>query len=214
VTGLSHNSPACVEVEARPRLGAPDIRPLVIGTWKEIARSVQAGEISPDVDYRLLEDMRDLAAPVGHDLGSARVIVEGEAFEMTEGFAHRINAALADVEYCHGAIEGWLEQINVHAGKNEFTIYPEIGPAQVACHFRSAALEEKALAGIKRKVSVSGRMKYRRNARFAHLIEVAQIDIYPDADDLPTFEDARGIAKGFGGDRPSEDIVRDLRNGW
>ena len=75
-------------------------------------------------------------------------------------------------------------------------------------------LQKSALAGIKRKVSVSGRLKYRRNAPFPHHIDVDQIDIYPDVSQLPTFYDLRGIAKGVGNDQPSEAIVRGIRDGW
>lgn len=43
--------------------------------------------------------------------------------------------ALAVEEECEGAIEGMLEQINLHHGANVFYIYPEIGPRKISCHF-------------------------------------------------------------------------------
>lgn len=213
VVGLSHSSPATVELEARQIKDRPDVRALVFNKLKSTVSSIQRGVIPDDVDYSILEDLREIAAPVGRGVTTTQLIVGNEQVDMTEVFAKRIDVALADVEYCHGSVEGRLEQINIHAGANVFTVYPEFGASSITCHF-PRELREDAIAAVNRRVSVYGNMKYRKNAPFPHHIDIEHLEIYQDADALPSFDDLRGIAPSVGEGAPSEEIIRELRNGW
>ncbi|MDO8811391.1 MAG: hypothetical protein Q7J38_05105 [Gallionella sp.] len=213
VVGLSHNSPATVELEARQIKNRPDVRALVFNKFNSTVSSIQRGIIPDDVDYSILEDLREIAAPVGRGVTTTQLSVGNEHVDMTEVFAKRIDVALADVEYCHGSVEGRLEQINIHAGANVFTVYPEFGASSITCHFPHD-LREDAIAAVNRRVSVYGNMKYRKNAPFPHHIDIEHLEIYQDADSLPSFDDLRGIAPSIGDGTPSEEVIRELRNGW
>lgn len=213
VVGLSHNSPATVELEARQIKNRPDVRALIFNKFNSTVSSIQRGVIPDDVDYSILEDLREIAAPVGRGVTTIQLSVGNEHVDMTEVFAKRIEVALADVEYCHGSVEGRLEKINIHAGANVFTVYPEFGASSITCHFPHV-LREDAIAAVNRRVSVYGNMKYRKNAPFPYHIDIEHLEIYQDADSLPSFDDLRGIAPSIGDGTPSEEIIRELRNGW
>ncbi len=213
VVGLSHNSPATVELEARRMKDRPDVRALVFNRFNRTVSSIQRGIIPDDVDYNILEDLREIAAPVGHGVATTVVSVGGEHVDLTESFAKKIEVALSEVEYCHGSVEGRLEQINVHAGANVFTVYPEFGAASITCHF-PRDLTEDAISAVNRYVSVYGNMKYRKNAIFPHHIDVEHLEIFPDEELLPSFDDLRGIAPAIGNETPSEELIKELRHGW
>jgi len=213
VVGLSHNSPAMVELEARPIKNRPDVRSLVVNRFNSAVFSIQSGNIPDDIDYGVLEDLRNIASSVGHGVASTHLDVGNESVNLTEVFAKRIDVALADVEYCYGSIDGRLEQINLHAEANLFTIYPEFGASSITCHFKRE-LKDDAIAAINKRICVYGNMKYRKNAPFPHHIAIEHLEIYQDVDQLPSFDDLRGIAPDLGNGKPSEEIIREMRNGW
>ncbi len=213
VVGLSHSSPALVEIEARPNRGRLDVSPLLFGKFQNIYDSVENDKIPDDIDIGLLEELGRLAAPVGSTLESATLKINGATFALTEKIAKQIELHLAEYEESPGSIEGMLEKINVHNDANVFTVYPDVGPKSITCHFPTGQLDQ-AIASVKKKVAVFGLMRYRKNAPFAHHVDVESIDLYPDAEQLATFQDLLGIAPDATGDLSSEDFIKEFRCGW
>jgi hypothetical protein len=213
VVGLSHSSPATVELELRVKKAQRDVRTQVLDHFQRAVRSVQSGEIPDDVDYALLEDLKNLAAPVGRELRAVSVRVDTTVIDFTESFAQRAELHLSDSDTCISTVEGMLEKINVHAGANVFNIYPDIGPRSLKCEFPSD-LEDTALAAIKRRVAVTGVAHYRKKSAYPHLLKATHIEIYPPEGDLASPESLRGLAPNATGERSSEDFVRERRNDW
>jgi hypothetical protein len=175
--------------------------------------AVERGEFTPEADYELLADIKDLAAPVGTSLKSAYLVVANSPHYLTEFTARRISDFLADQEECMTTVEGMLERVNVHGNANEFTIYPSVGASRIKCRLPEE-LTEKGIAAIRRRVAVSGLAKYRKFAQFPHEIRAEFLDVYSSPEDLPTFDDLLGLAPDATGDLSSEDFVREVRNGW
>ena len=213
IVGLSHNSPATVEIEARPLQGRRDVTSALLSRFGSAIKEISAGRVPEYLDYKTLADLREIASPVGSSIASARISVGNEYVEMTKQFAKQIEVVMAEEETCFGSVDGMLEQINVHADANTFTIYPEFGAKSISCHFPKDQ-QEKAVSAIKRRVSVSGNMHYRKNAPFPHHIDVDHLEIYALPDDLPSLDDLRGLAPNATGGLASEDFVRELRNAW
>ncbi|MEQ9170011.1 MAG: hypothetical protein RIE87_02280 [Rhodospirillales bacterium] len=213
IVGLSHSSPAAVELEVCQNQGAPDTRAALVHRFSDAIAAISEGDVPEDLDRALLQDLRNLAAPVGEKLGAARLRVNGTAIELNDVFAKKIELSLAGEEFSFGSIDGRLEQINIHEGANRFSIYPEFGPNKVQCHFGSDLLD-KATAAVNRTVSVEGRLKYKPNDPFPYAVEVEDIDIFPPDDEMPTFEDLRGIAPNATGDELSEVFIARMRDGW
>jgi len=211
VEELSYNSPMRIVVAPSP--GNEHVAAMVLERFEAIADAVTTGANLDNFDAELLEDLRSLSKPVGKHLKYATLQINRSQFELTEEVTRRVDQALAVDEESFGFLEGMLEQINIHGGANTFHIYPDVGPRKVSCHFPNALLDDAVFA-VGRKVEVSGTLKYRQGASFAHAIAVTAIDSFPPEDELPTWEDLRGIAPNATGELSSEAFVRELRNAW
>ena len=212
IVELSQQSPASVMLEVCQDDQTTDTRELLVRKFSRTVVGVSRG--SPEIlDRPLLQDFRNLALPVGEKISSASVKAAGEAVDLTEEFAKIIELSLAGEEWASGSIEGVLEQINIHDGANVFSIYPEIGPSKVQCHF-GPSLFDKAISAVGERVSVKGTFKYKPEENFPYDVDVDDIDIYPREDELPTFDDLRGIAPDATGDVLSEDFIAVRRDGW
>ena len=213
IVDLSHSSPARVVIEARPtkkhlRAPMPVVEPFI-----RYIKAINVGEVPEDVSSDLLENLLHLAEPVGTKLGFLSVQANDETFDFSKEFANRVELALAPQYECVGTVKGTLDAINVHEGVNNFWIYPSVGPKKIKCHFNEH-LKEIALGAVTRDVSVTGMLKYRKNIPFPYEIVVTDIDIFPREDELPGFDDLRGLAPDATGDLSSEDFIRLQRDGW
>jgi hypothetical protein len=213
IVGLSHSSPATVELEARVLPNRQDWRQSTVNLLTSAIRAVERGEFTAESDPELLADIKELAAPVGASLRTAYLVVDGASHYLTAAIATNITTFLADQEQCLTTVEGMLERVNVHDGANEFTIFPHVGANRIRCKLPQE-LAEKGISAIRRRVAVSGLAKYRKFAAFPHEIDAEQLEIYGLERDLPTFDDLRGIAPDATGDLSSEDFVKELRHGW
>jgi hypothetical protein len=149
----------------------------------------------------------------GSTVKNTTLVFNDHRFDLTPKVVVKVDEALAVDEECEGAIEGKLEQINLHHGANVFYIYPEFGPRKLSCHF-PAKLYDDAVAAVGRRVEVFGTLHYRAGATFPHQIAVTAIEIFPPDSELPDWDDLRGRAPDCTGDLSSEAFVRELRDGW
>jgi hypothetical protein len=213
IAELSYSSPMRVVLEQQPLPGMRPAAPLVVASLNRIADAFANGGDLHDLDAELLEDIRNLARPVGKQVKNASLLFNGMRIDLTPQIASRVDTALAVEDECEGSIEGMLEQINIHAGANTFHIYPEIGPRKLTCHF-PVRLYDDAVSAVGRKVEVSGTLQYRARADWPHMIAVREIDALPPESELPDWEDLRGRAPDATGELSSEAFVRELRDGW
>lgn len=214
VVGLSHNSPATVELEARVAPNAErDCRTSAMALLAQAIEAVQRGEFSEDSDFDLLNDIKELAAPVGETLKAAKILIDDKPYHLTEQLADTVTTLQADQEECFTTVEGMLERVNVHDEANVFTIYPDVGPGRIKCRFPES-LAEKGIGAIRRKVAVTGIAKFRKFNPFPHEIAADEIEVYEVDSQLPGWGDLLGMAPSATGDLSSEDFVRQARNEW
>lgn len=213
IAELSYNSPVRVVIEPHAIARQSYMGHLVLENLGKIADALVSDSDLHSIDYDILEDIRGLARPVGKQVKSATLIFNAHTLELTETVALRIDKALAVEDECDGAIEGMLEQINIHQGANTFHIFPNVGPRKVTCHFPSR-LYDDAVAAVGRRVEVGGLLRFRSGASFPHQIAVTQIDAFPPESELPDWDDVRGRAPNATGELSSEAFVRELRDGW
>ncbi len=214
VVGLSHSSPATITLEPKAQPQKPDYREKTLTVFREALSAIDSEKLTKiKVDDDLLVSFRELSRPLERKLGGASISVDDHKFEMSFDYVRRIDKALAACESCYGSIEGMLEKINVHGDANSFTIYPPVGPTRVACKF-GPSIKEQAISAVGRRVSVCGRMLYRRDAPFPHEIEVDSLDIFGSIEELPNLNDLRGIAPDATGSQSSEEFIGELRSAW
>jgi hypothetical protein len=223
---LRHQSPATVTVELHqmPRPRGSSTAPLIarlledrrVRILDQIFKAVEnLNDINAETFGRgLLEAIRDMASPVAKQrIAHARVYSNGRSVDLTPTVHARLQELLLPEQSAEGTADGTLEAINLHSTPKAFNIYPLVGPSKLVCHFPTE-LEDEAIAAIRKRVLVTGLLKYHEGATYPHAIEVQSLSVFPPNDALPTFSELRGIAPDATGDMLSEDFIRQIRNAW
>ncbi len=214
IIDLRHDSPATVNIAARPKSIREDMTARILDGFVGAMQQIEEfGNAPPWVDRDLLERLRDLNRPVGRTVSHARVRRRGQQVTLSAELRAKIDLILAPEETFEGSVKGDLEAINVHDNNNTFRIYPSAGPGRVTCHFPDN-LRDQAISAIDQLVIVHGVLRYKANARFPDEIDVRDIEVVEQPDDLPTLTELRGIARGATGDLTAVEYVRGLRDGW
>jgi hypothetical protein len=213
IAELSYKSPVRVVLEPQALPKLPYVGHTIVESLGRVSHALENGDDLSGLDADLLEDIRGLAKPVGKSVANVTLLFNDHRLDLTPKIASKVDTALAVDDECIGAIEGMLEQINLHDGANVFYVYPEIGPRKVTCHF-SPALYDDAVSAVGRKVEVYGTLHYRSGATFPHQVQVTQIEPFPPESELPDWDDVRGMAPDATGELSSEAFIRELRDGW
>lgn len=212
IAELSYSSPIRVSLEPQSAVAKQNAHKIIAGL-ESFANALSAKENLANLDSEILEEFQRLANPVGRQVKSATLIFNGSSFDLTQEVVATVRNALSTVEECDGAVDGMLEQINVHHAANTFHIYPLIGPKKIACKF-PGRLYDDAVAAVGRRVEVHGLLQYRAGAVFPYQVAVSEIDIFETENDLPDWGDIRGMAPQATGALMSEAFVRELRDAW
>jgi hypothetical protein len=213
IAELSYESPVRVVLEPKALPRHPYAGHAIVESLGRVAAALENGSDLSGLDAELLEDIRGLARPVGKAVANVTLLFNDHRFDLTPKVANKVDEALAVDEECEGAIEGMLEQINLHHGANVFHVYPEVGPRKVTCHF-PAKLYDEAVSAVGRRVEVFGTLRYRLGVTFPHQVAVKAIEAVPPESELPDWDDLRGRAPDATGGLSSEAFVRELRDGW
>jgi hypothetical protein len=209
VIELHHSSPATIVLEARPLKTDHDRRREFLPQLGSVVREVRQGRLSRKVEPSLLQDLRNMAAPIGRTLAGVILTIDNSDVEFTPDVRKNVEAILSPEEVFNGSFSGMLEYLNVHAGANVFCIYPDVGPTKIRCHF-PAELTHVAIKAIGEFVEIRGVLKYKCAAPYPHEIVVGDVIVHSQ-EDLPTFADMRGIARLPAG-TTSEEFVRKIRD--
>lgn len=208
VVALRHSSPATIVLEARPLRQTYDRRADVFEALKGIVKEVKFGSLTNRIETSLLRDLRDMAAPVGKTLASVELSFDGTSVRLDSAMRKVVDRIIAPEEVFNGAMTGMLEALNIHGEANRFWIYPDVGASKVKCDF-PVELRVKAIDAVGSYVRVSGTIKYKTTAPYAHEVIVKDLTVLPQ-DGLPTFDDLRGIVAPVPG-VSSEEFVRRIR---
>lgn len=213
IAELSYKSPVRVVLEPQALPKHPYIGDAIVESLARVTLSLESESDLSKIDADLLEDIRGLAKPIGKSVANVSLLFSDRRFDLTQRVATRVDEALAIDEECEGAIEGLLEQINLHHGANVFYIYPEVGPRKLTCYF-PARLYDDAVSAVGKRVEVFGTLHYRSGATFPHQVAVTAIEPFPPVSDLPDWDDLLGRAPDATGELSSEAFVRELRDAW
>jgi hypothetical protein len=213
IAELSYRSPIRVVLEPTARRKQPYVGHQILERLGHVAHALENGGDLSRLDADLLDDIRNLARPVGKTVKNTTLVFNDHTLDLTPILAAKVDRALAIDEECEGSVEGMLEQINVHLGANTFHIYPEVGPRKLTCRF-PGRLYDDAVSAVGRRVEVFGTLHYRAGANYAHQIAVSQIEVFPPESEIPDWDDLRGRAPDATGELSSEAFVRELRSAW
>jgi hypothetical protein len=215
VVGLSHSSPATIELRARPtrRPRITKVPPSdVIRAFNSNVELLN-GRLPPaaNLDYSAVNSYRALGASVGAGRIRATVTTPFGMLHLKPEIETTAAMVLEEDVVTQSSYKGVLEFINIHGRKNEFRIYPSAGPSFVACAFDVSKLEE-AKGAVGNNIRVYGKLIYKARSPFPYRIEVERIQVLQADSDLPGLLSLRGIAPLATGDVSSEEFVRRLRD--
>jgi len=214
IAELHHDSPTTVVLEAVDRTKQAHFAVSVVEKFYQGVEWIQnRAEAPPELDYEALRAFQAMAARLGGSIVGMTIARNGDFVPLTQSFKANIDKILGPSEEEYGVVTGRLEQINLHAGKNSFTIYPTSDLPRVRCVFPQE-LREEAVQAVDKYVTVYGIVAYFETSIFPHQVRVRRIDIHEPSDSLPNLDKLRGIAPDATGERSSEEFVRTLRDDW
>lgn len=140
-----------------------------------------------------LRHVRDLASIVGVTEGDdtrVRVWSRKSPVTVTHRAVANVALLLSEAHEDFGTIEGRVQVIS-DAGALHVFIAEPIRSRRIRCYFEEPLLAD-FLAAFRKRVEVTGRIKYRRDGTPIS-IEATGLAEFPLAKDLPSFRDMRGI---------------------
>ncbi len=147
----------------------------------------------PHFSDNALEDLFDLGNMAGlGDQGIDKISIKtgNKPSELSPHTVAYVDKILGVSSKAYGTIDGKLLAINLH-GTWIFSIYDEVTNKEIKCRFGEEMYDE-IIAGMKKRVSVYGLIKYRRNGEPAN-VEIESFRIFPEESELPKFKDIIGL---------------------
>ncbi|MFO1169613.1 MAG: hypothetical protein U1E49_01440 [Hyphomicrobiaceae bacterium] len=211
IKDLHHSTPTVV-LEARPVRPDADYRNAVLTTlFDGVNHLSQSGRLPAGFTAETIERLRDLSAPIGEGVKAATLKWGHRTAVVSVDLKDKLKKIRVSDDTEDGEIDGLLEQISIH-GKPTFRIYPVVGPEAVTCEYATARTEE-VKAALGKYVYVSGKLRYRRGAKFPYRVRVEEMHVLDEAGQ-PSLIEIKGIAPDATGEESTEEFLRRLRDGW
>jgi hypothetical protein len=212
VVDLKHSSPAAITLDAAGREDSlEDNSAKVFSAFVQVVEGLNAGRGYQNLPRNVLEPIHRISKALYNGIKEIKIILvsSGESVFVTDRISGLLSDFLEKEKITVGAVRGTIDRINVHAGANNFRIYPVIGASYIDCLFPSE-LKEKAKSAIEQYVCVSGKLHYRFGCEHPYQIDVDEIEPMPDESTLPTLASFKGIIKS---EKSAEDLLEEERNG-
>ena len=213
ITSITMNSPATFVVEAVGRqksLGGHGRK--VISKLSRDLKAVIAGKRPKEADLELLESYGALVQPMRKHLAQVSLQFDDVSMELPRNLGMTVEEILGPDQVELGSVIGSLDMIDVHNRRNQFKVYPVVGPSSIKCNFAESMLGE-AVAGIKHFVRISGELHFKKTEKFPHFIKVSKIEVLPERSDAALLSGLRGIASGALRGLSSTEYIEKVRNG-
>jgi len=213
VVSITMNSPATFVVEAvgKEKASIAHSRRVVSKLGRDL-KTVISGKRPKEADLDLLESYGALVKPMRSHLAQVSLQFDDAPVDLPRNLGMTIEEILGPDQVEMGSVVGSLDVLDVHNRRNQFKIYPVVGPSSIKCQFGESLLGE-AIAGIKHFVRISGEMHYKKAEKFPHFIKVSKIDVLPEKSDAPSLAGLRGIASGALRGISSQEYIEKVRNG-
>lgn len=212
VVGLSHNSPATIALEIRPRQKTENLTDKIYQRFYDLAKKIESRTEPEEDDFSILSEFHKLFWPIGDRIKQVTIGLNEERVHLTQSMNNYLTNLLANnVMVYHTVAEGMLEEINVHNKKNRFKIFLDKGySGSIDCKFPEDKFQE-ATEALKKRVSVKGVGKFRKGSIFPYFISVDEIAVFPDEKEYVPLHEFTGIFPDATGNLSSEDFINKIR---
>jgi hypothetical protein len=131
IVGLSRNSPATIEIEAFWR---QDQRPLDVDAYFDSVRDVlMHGGAPREFGRDVFDTLKEFVSVVGRGVRESILQIGDREIQIEHQARQRVENVIEADYTAEGTIDGMLEAVNVHGNRNQFVLYPVIGPTRVGC---------------------------------------------------------------------------------
>ncbi len=211
IISLSQQSPATIEIEAIPYKNKQDYSTVIIDKFINGLEEIQHGSIPKEFDWNIINSYSKIGQRLKKNVGHITISVGEKVIELNKDVETMVKNIIGEDEIEKDAVSGILEALNIHGGKNKFIIYPIVGAKKIDCIFPNTLIDDAILA-IKKYIELKGVVRYRKNAKFPYMINVEELEIYPDEDELPDLFDLEGISPNVTGDLSVEEFIESIRH--
>ena len=213
VVGMSMNSPAIMEIEVIPETGMADISDEVLKSLLSGLAHIRDSQLTTELDPEILEVYGKMGTHLKRKNLTLDIGYRENKIQISGEFKQLIDELQGPDQTELSWERGDLEFINLHNEKNIFHIYPVVGARVIKCHFPNSLLPQ-AREGINRFVEVHGTFHTKKHQSFPHFAEIEEIEILPEAKDIPSFLSLRGFAKGAYNGKSALEHIDGIRNEW
>lgn len=216
IVEINHSSPLEITIEPVVRQQTPTAHEYIAVRhhrfFKELSAIRQNEPVSPEVDDRLIERLRDLVEGRGQSFAKASISNSEARVELDDVFEKNVRKLLAEEDCSYGGVDGALDSVNIHGTSRQFWIYPRIGAQKVRCEFLPGTSEQVREA-LGRYVRVEGLKYFRSPSPYPYRIAVKELEIL-DGEEESALINLRGIAPDATGELSSVEFVRAIRDEW
>jgi hypothetical protein len=217
IVDASHSSPFKITLEPVVRKNIKKVKKDIVQRchsrfFGEISAIKRREPVSPDIDNRLLEHLRDLTIGIGQDFKTVTISNGHERVELDREFETNLKTLLDEEDVSYGGIEGMLEAVNIHGAARRVWIYPKIGEERVRCDFLPGTSDQIKEA-LGHHVRVTGLKFFRATSPFPFRINVKELEVVSD-EKIVSLNQLSGIAPDATGEMSSVEFVRRIRNEW
>jgi hypothetical protein len=214
ISNLTHSSPATVTIGISTR------DPVYKEIPKRISRRFTSSlavvrknhRYAERLDERTLKTFQAITQPTRKHISRVVVSDEKKVVQIDGQFERSLERLILGDESERDELVGRVERVDIH-NKNQFDVYPAVGPERVRCS-APRHLQEQVMAAIGRTVSVAGWALYRKDAPFPYAMRVEEIHSHRSDHDLPNMVALHGIAPDATDGVSGEDFIRKLRNAY
>jgi hypothetical protein len=213
VTGLAVGSAeAVIETEETPITVDPRLGTMVSENFVNGLGVVQEGDAIPpyysDTALRRIGTIAQRLGKNGAESFQATHLDGGSSATVDAGAHAHVQQALAPRSHALGSVLGRLGLVSVEP-RAYFNVYDALTHRAVRCRFKDEQFEE-VRAALRQRVIVSGTVH--RNARGTAIsVDNAELTVMPNDAELPGTADIAGLDRGFTGELPVGEYVRELR---
>ena len=207
IVGLSINSPITVMFGEPENVGG-----ILGGFYDGLAEVTETKEAPLHWSRAIIDEVSTILKPIGKGIAKYEVACGDDKLLLDISYKAKFAEIIKADQVSDGTIDGMLEAVNIHGGKNVLTLYPEVGQTKVSCHFPDEKLDAiKKFIG--KYVEIHGRLKHKWREKYPHEVRVEHIEVI-DEDNLPSFSDLMGLAPNATHGLPSEDFIASIRSEW
>jgi hypothetical protein len=220
VIDLTHSSPSQFELQPIADKGNRDYANRVLKTFTTELRRIRSRSrliARPDINRLIAYD--EIGPREKSHVDTVRIAlrekkratrpVTREA-TVDKKFKQNLENILGPDEITYGAVSGRLEYVNVH-NRRTFRLYPLVGPRWIRGRFTVDLLPE-IRKGLDRHVTVFGKLQFKSWDKHPYAMVAHSVDVHEPDNELPTFNDLKGIAPDLTGNIRSSDWVRKIRD--